>query len=634
MKKTKILTFITVIIFVQISLFSGINGTTVGMKNKYVHPSLKTLKISYSFSAPEIVNNGDFVNIHIKEANSIRQDVGKPFLPVVLKTLEFPFGTHIVDISCTYPFVKESKLLKKIMPSSNPIYYDKKRNLQIDARCENTLFPDTWYDYSLSAGLNKNKNRVTSLLLYIYPVRYNCSSNTISYIDSVELKITYEEPLQPMFSTNDKYDLLIITYPTFVHALKPLIQHKNSHGIQTKLVTLWEIYRGTYFSVQGRDKPEKIKYFIKNAVESWGITYVMLVGDFRKMPIRYSHLETDTGDEYEELKFISDLYYADIYDSEGNFSSWDSDNNDIFGEWPYPENSSMKDLVDLDPDVYVGRLACKNVVEVRNIVKKIISYEENTCGSSWFNNMIVCGGDTFNNSWENGTDFNEGEEANEKALEYMNDFTPIRLWASLGNLTTSNIGAAINRGAGFLYFAGHGNPRNWATHNNGDYESWTEGFMNRDVLKLSNKNKYPVLMVGGCHNSQFDVNMLNLFRNYTHAMIFSTWVPECWGWVFVKKHNGGAIASIGSTGYGGVNIGDANNNSVPDCIEGADGWFETEFFRQYGQENVSILGEAYGQTVRNYIHNFSIYSNRYDCKIVETHVLFGDPSLRIGGYPD
>ena len=51
----------------------------------------------------------------------------------------------------------------------------------------------------------------------------------------------------------------------------------------------------------------------------------MLVGNFRKMPIRYTHLETDTGGEYEELEFISDLYYADIYDSEGNFSTWDTD---------------------------------------------------------------------------------------------------------------------------------------------------------------------------------------------------------------------------------------------------------------------------------------------------------------------
>jgi len=89
---------------------------------------------------------------------------------------------------------------------------------------------------------------------------------------------------------------------------------------------------------------------------------------------------------------------------------------------------------------------------------------------------------------------------------------------------------------------------------------------------------------------------------------------------------------MGSTGYGGVNVGDANTNDIPDCIEGADGWFETQFFRLYNEENLDILGETYGQTLTDYVNNFPVYYDRYDCKIVETHELFGDPSLKMGGY--
>ena len=77
--------------------------------------------------------------------------------------------------------------------------------------------------------------------------------------------------------------------------LEPLVAHKNSHGIQTKLVTLNDIHDGTYFPAEGRDIQEKIKYFIKNAKETWNITYVMLVGNFAQVPVRYSYLETDTG---------------------------------------------------------------------------------------------------------------------------------------------------------------------------------------------------------------------------------------------------------------------------------------------------------------------------------------------------
>lgn len=437
--------------------------------------------------------------------------------------------------------------------------------------------------------------------------------------------------------------MLIISSGWYKPLLRSLADHKESHSVKTKLVTLKDIYKSVYFPVTGTDNPEKIKYFIKNAIENWGISYVMLVGDFRRVPIRYTHLETDAGGLYEELKFPTDLYYADIYDSEGNFSSWDTDDDDIYGEWP--DKALREDIVDLSPDVHVGRLACMFISEVKTLVDKIIDYEENANTSEWFKTMIVCGGDTFDKSWEGGTDYNEGEVANEKALEYLPEFSPVRLYASLGNLTNENMLNEISKGSGFLYFVGHGNPRYWSTHENGDYANWTQGFSNKDMLKLTNEGKYPILMVGGCHNSEFDVTPLNLIKGFLEegfdyftysedgfgSYYLYNWALECWSWVFVRA-KGGAIASMGSIGYGGVSIGDYNGNDIPDCIEGLDGWFETQFFRLYNEENIDILGETYGQVITDYVNNFPVYSDRYDCKIVETHLLIGDPSLKIGGY--
>jgi len=73
----------------------------------------------------------------------------------------------------------------------------------------------------------------------------------------------------------------------------------------------------------------------------------MLVGNFQQVPRRLTNLETDTGGLYEELNFATDLYYADIYDSVGEFSNWDTDNDGIYGEWPYPEMHPREDIVDL-----------------------------------------------------------------------------------------------------------------------------------------------------------------------------------------------------------------------------------------------------------------------------------------------
>ena len=636
MKKGKISTIFVILLTLSL-ISSGISAVYTKSDHKQTEiPNNKTAEFSQQFSMPEIKDNDEFLNIRLKEANSFIKNTGEPILPIFLKTFEFPLGTHIKEINCICSKTEEMHLTKEIISASKPIPWnygedttDLEKNEEIYS--SNQLFPKSEYSYKLSGGLNRNNKPTTFLTVQLNPIRYAPSKDSMEFVKSMKLEITYEEPRNPLVLP-DEYDLLIISYDKYASLLAPLVLHKNSRGVSTKLVTLNEIYDSFYFPVQGRDKPEKIKYFIKDAKENWGVTYVMLVGNFRKMPIRYTHLETDTGGTYEELEFISDLYYADLYDSEGNFSNWDSDGDGVYGEWPYPAQQAMEDAVDLSPDVYIGRLACMYGFEVRTLVEKIIDYEENAYGSDWFNKMIVVGGDTFDKNWEEGTDYNEGEEANEKALEIMEGFDAVKIWASIGNLTTVNIQNEISKGAGFLYFVGHGNPRNWGTHVNGDYGNWTEGIFNKDMLKFSNDGMYPILIVGGCHNSEFDVTPFNLLKNPKKSWIFSTWVPECWSWFSVKKSGGGAIASIGSIGYGGVNIGDYNDNDIPDCIEGADGWFETQFFRLYNEENIDFLGETYGQTVTDYVNNFPVYSDRYDCKIVETHVLFGDPSLKIGGY--
>ncbi len=371
----------------------------------------------------------------------------------------------------------------------------------------------------------------------------------------------------------------------------------------------------------------------------------MLVGDFRKIPTRDVCIETDTGGLYQELDFPSDLYFADLYDGTGNFSSWDTNGNGKYGEWPFPEGHAMVDAMDFVPDVHVARLACLSKAEVRTQVSKIILYETMTANASWFSRMVVAGGDTFDKAMEGGTDYNEGEVTTQAALDVMDSFTPIKIWASLGNLTTANIQSQIDQGAGFLYLCGHGSPKNWGTHNNGDYKNWTEGMHNSEIRELTNRNKCPVLMVGGCHNSEIDVAPINLIKGIlTEGRDYFTITADhlggyflynyalwTWSWVFVKDSTG-AIASIGSSGYGCVDIGDHDHDNIPDCTERYDGWLEIEFFRLYSQNHLTVLGQTYGADITEYAHNFPVLTNRYDAKVVATHVLLGDPSLLIGGY--
>ena len=49
------------------------------------------------------------------------------------------------------------------------------------------------------------------------------------------------------------------------------------------------------------------------------------------------------GSSLHDPGVISDLYYADVYDENGNFSSWDADGDSIYGEWN-GENSQDKKI--------------------------------------------------------------------------------------------------------------------------------------------------------------------------------------------------------------------------------------------------------------------------------------------------
>jgi hypothetical protein len=641
---------ISISIFATLLMIVGGIQAGITQQNTSKTASHLTTTLSYQFSHPTFQTNTQYGTIHLVEATSTRNIAGEPILPIVMQTIELPFGTTITNITSHFTTQPQTQLSWKITPAARPVPFitdDVPNTISEETAIytHDAYFPETWYSYRLTAGLNNQDIQTTFLTIQINPVRYNPIQDMIRSLDSITIDITYASPARTVPSYTDTYDMIIICKDSYARLLEPLVTHKNSYGVQTKLIPVSAIYDATYFPTQGRDKQEQIKYFIKNAKESWNITYVMLVGNYAQIPARYSNLETDTGGLYEELRFVSDLYYADLYTGNGSFCNWDTDNDGRYAEWPYPEGHPQEDIVDMVPDVHVARLACMFKSEVRTMVDKIITYETTAAQSEWFKRMVVVGGDTFDKSIEGGTDYNEGEEATAKALEYMPQFIPVKLWTTLGNISLETIQTEIGKGCGFLYFCGHGSPKSWATHNNGDYKNWTGMYKNTEMTDLTNTGMSPFLIVGGCHNSEFDTAPKNLIlgflkEGFDYFEVNDTWFGsyykynyalECWSWVFVKV-KGGAIGSTGSSGFGGVNVGDYNHDGIADCIQGLDGWFECEFFRLYNQENITILGQTYDQVLTGYVQNFPVDAYRYDAKILQTHISLGDPSLKIGGY--
>lgn len=623
------------------------NGLSAIGENTNNKSDIKSMTIEFSFSYPTIVVEGENIWAYVNESDLNMVIPDRPVLPVNISLLEFEFGTEILSIDYEH---SDPEIIE--IPGTLPItksYYQydylndnsqflEKQDLEISL----DPFPVDWISYHNGGGLSHGEH-TTFLTLRVYPLRYFSNESYFLFIDEISVTIDYVEPSEQLLNLYDVYDLLIISPSDFAQSLKPLVDHKDSKDVKTNLVTLEEVYDRIHW--EGRDDAEKIKYFIKKAIEEWGISYVLLVGGIKgqtlewNLPVRHSQVVPPVEQEYAELSFICDLYFADIYDSEGEFSSWDSNFDDEFSVW----NKTFREEMDLYPDVYLGRLPCRNIIEVKNMVDKIVKYEEDACDEEWFNNLVLVAGDSYNDEDQ----FNEGELIAEEAILQMPEFTPVRVYTSEQDISRRTVNRAMNPGSGFAYFCGHGSAATWNTHYPPDGTEWATGYSLKDMIFLRNRHKLPITIVGGCHNGQFDVTMSNIllgikadgFLGYfsleqgnAGKFWYNEWVPNCWAWWLTSKKAAGAIATIANTGLGTHGDGDLDNNGIADYLEVLNGWMELRFLEMYGEENYDILGENHGDTLSEYLQIFYGNNAKMDVKMIQQWELFGDPSLKIGGY--
>lgn len=590
------------ILLVGVLILSGF-GAAVSVTAHYRQLSLQE---EIYFSEPTIGDQNDFITVEIKEATSSATSPGNPLLPMYTKLFSFPFGTIIKDVSFTASSVQTIRLTKEILPAAQPTPVsgglipplNQKLVKNEAVYSGKNTYPLSRLNYQVGAGLEGNEH-VIFLSVQYYPLLYQPQQQSLLFTPSAQIMVTYEQPQSPApFSTETK--LLIIAPEEFADALQPLVDHKNQNNIPTTLVTTeWIADHST-----GRDLPEQIKYAIKDEIETNAITSVLLVGGFDKLPMRRSYVMLWDWDE----EVITDLYYSDIYDGSGNFCSWDSNNNNQFGE--------ASDHVDLFPDVHLGRLACDSLQDVTIVVDKIIHYETETYGSDWFNTMIYIGGNTFR--WSPG---NDGEDINEIIMNILPQFSAETIWTSKGNFNRRTISDTITAGAGFLDYSGHGFENGMGTYTPAGTSM--KYYYTAFIKDTQNGYKLPIIFFDACLTAKIDYILQDLL-DYRPYFVFnflakilrvntSQRVP-CYAWAFVNHENGGAIATIGATrtAFGGVDDG-AGKMSI-------------EFFTAYNTSQ--YLGEMMTKMQNGYLTDVP-----GDDFTVEEFILLGDPTLKIGGYP-
>ncbi len=590
------------ILLVGILIGSGF-GAAVSVNTSYKQLSFQE---DLSFSKPVLTDQNDYLSVEVTEATSSASSPGNPVLPMYTKLFSFPVGTIIKDVSFTPSSEQTIPLTKQILPGAQPtpvssgsIPASRQKLVKNDlVYSGKTTYPLSRLQYQVGAGLEGSRH-VILLSVQYYPLLYQPLQQSLLFTPSVQITVTYEQPHSSESLSTD-LKLLIIAPEEFSEALQPLVDHKIQFNIPTTLVTTeWIADHST-----GRDLEEQIKYTIKEEIETNSITSVLLVGGFDKLPMRFSSVMLWDWDE----EVITDLYYSDIYDSSGDFCSWDFNNNNQFGE--------PSDRVDHYPDVHLGRLACGTVKDVTVVVDKIIHYETETYGSDWFNTIIYIGGNTFR--WSPG---NDGEELNEMIMDIMPQFSSEIIWTSKNNFNRRTISNTITAGAGFLDYSGHGFEFGMGTYT--PVGTQMKYYYSAYIKDTKNGYKLPIIFFDACLTAKIDYVLQDLldYRAYNVfdmlakiLRIDTSQRRACYAWAFINHEGGGAIATIGATrtAFGGVE-------------EGA-GKMSLEFFSAY--DTSQYLGEMITQMQNGYIT---------DCPgddfTLEEFILLGDPTLMIGGYP-
>lgn len=583
---------------IGILVFSGLGAVAVSESENEI---IETI----SFSIPVIQEKEEFVSINVPESTKYTFGYGEPCLPYITKVYTFPFGTSITNVEVTLSSPETQTLSKLVEPApayriESTIYEDDYMEPDIDALYKNIdVYPEEQFGYRTGAGLD-GEERAIFLTVTVYPTQYIPESNTLNCFESAKIDISYEVPESPITFPDD-YDLLIIAPEEFSSALQPLINHKNGLDppIRTTLTTLEDIPDYP----EGVDEQEDIKYYVKEAIETMGITYLILVGSGaietdppseEIFPVRYAWIPSQPHED----NYPSDLYYADIYNSTMGFSNWDRD-----GDGKYAEFTTDLKNVDAIPDVYLGKFLCKNVEEVNIMVDKAIHYKSH---NKMTKKILQMGGDSFTDD-----NVNEGEYANTKVLEKLPGYSSTKLWASTETLTKPNIRSGFHSSVDFTDFCGHGSFMSVATHPPKDGDTWIPPktplsdytgftFFDFDIYLFRNYNKLPIAVYKSCSPNK-----------YTKS-------EQCFGWKNVILEDGGAIAEYGATG---ISYGATGQAIINVCT----GWMEQRSFQEL--VSTKILGQVWGNCVRDYYLTFESNLDLADWKTICEWSLLGDPTL-------
>jgi hypothetical protein len=270
-------------------------------------------------------------------------------------------------------------------------------------------------------------------------------------------------------------NMLIISYGDFMDEMEPFVEWKTLMGRPVEMVDVATIGASS-----------AIKTYIANYYNTYGLTYVLLVGDASQVPTSYASGDSDNDYSY----IVGSDHYPDLF--MGRFSAENGDQvaTQVTRSVNYEKYPSD------DPDWYTRNVGIAS------------SQGPGDDGEMDYQHIRNAQTDLMNFTYEYNAELFDGSQGGNDAS---------------GNPNPSMVAAEVNTGTSIIIYCGHGSVTSWST----------SGFSNSDINNsLTNNDMLPFIWSVACVNGDFNGN---------------TCFAEAW---MRATHDGqpkGAIATLMST---------------------------------------------------------------------------------------
>ena len=367
----------------------------------------------------------------------------------------------------------------------------------------------------------------------------------------------------------DGAEWLAISHADFLSEVNRLADYReNSAGMTSHVVDAHHIYQQYDW---GYWSPIALRNYVQEAYDTWPErpAYLLLVGDATHNP---RQLECDTcsssWDTSIDTLLPTDLIFEDRF----------------LGMIPSDHTFALLEGNDLVPDISVGRIAARNLVDVTNVVDKTLRYEDAIQKQeSWLKEMIFLADNT-----DGGGNFcyeNSNIESNFVPDIYNSTHLclPTDSSSDIQDLRTQFFGRIASHSGGIINYRGHGG-----------IAFWGGSLVTRDDTALwANNDKPSIILSADCLDSHF------------------AWVESAQSLSesFLMMESAGSVAHWGSTG-----LGYSAEHSI---LHG--GFYDAQF-----NGGANRIGDAIKQSKSAYITG-----SAGDISEAYTFTLQGDPALRL-----